>query len=477
MAYVIPSVLVYQQLANSGGVLNSTPDLHACIIGPCYTEVIYEAGSTIALVQTAAKSATQTTGTAVVGSKNVTVASIAGFFQGDSVILEGAGTSGGPLAALVVSVLGTVVSLDTAVITAVSGTSLSKKGTLVNAAVPNIYSLPGVKPGQIVAVPETMVWLNNVLVSTVETKAEGHASGNTLVVTSVATNGSITAAAATVTVSSAAGFVNGDGVTVVGAGALGANLVARIVDVTGSVLTLDRPASTTVSSVAVTKNLPLLVNSVSNTYTSEAGDVVKIAYTNSSAQSSVFTTLIKQVVSSAGGITEFILTDSLPSDMGASTTAVTTQASTSVTVASAAGIPINARVRVLGTAFDIYTTVTGVAGLVLTLGTAIPVAQTGAQLYVLNTSTVFIEKSYDDQLLPLNKPISSGVNYDLADVGTFGNFTIHAAPELIYGPIVSADVHVSYRALRTDLSGSVMEIAGVNDLAGVLGNPDRKSVV
>lgn len=42
MSYVIPSVLVYQQLAGSGGVANITPDLDACIIGPCMNVVKYD---------------------------------------------------------------------------------------------------------------------------------------------------------------------------------------------------------------------------------------------------------------------------------------------------------------------------------------------------------------------------------------------------------------------------------------------------
>lgn len=476
MAYVIPSVLVYQQLENSGGVLNSTPDLHACIIGPCFSEVIYEAGSIEALVKTAAKSATRTTGTAVAGSKNVTVASISGFFEGDSVVLEGAAASAGPLAATVVSVVGTVVALDVAVVTAVTDAPLSKKGLLVNAAVPNVYALPNVKPGQKVVAEDTRIYLNNVSVSTIATKAEGHALGNVLSVTSFATTGAATLNTSVVTVVSATGLVDGDLITITGAGTAGANLVARIVDVTGLVLTLDRPIVTTVASAAVTKNNPLLINSLSNTFAAEAGDVIKVAYTNSSAQSKVFSSLIKEVVSSAGGVTRFVLTDNLPTDTGARTTAVTVAASNDVTVASATGITVNGRVRVVGTTFDIYTTVTAIAGSVITLaGSPVPASQSGAQFYVLNNATAFVEKEYNDQLLPLIKPISSGQNYNLDDIGDEYEFTINAGSELIYGPVVSADVHVGYRALRTDLSGSVLEIADINDLAGVLGDPTEKN--
>lgn len=39
MSYIVPSTLVYQRLEDAGGVLNSTPDLDAVIIGPMYNVV------------------------------------------------------------------------------------------------------------------------------------------------------------------------------------------------------------------------------------------------------------------------------------------------------------------------------------------------------------------------------------------------------------------------------------------------------
>lgn len=475
MSYVIPSVLVYQQLENSGGALNSTPDLHACIIGPCYSETTYVPGSTEDLVKTAALSAVQTTGTAVALSKDVEVASIAGLFPADNIILEGAGASGGPLSANIVSVIGSTLTLDTAVVTAVTDAVLSKKGVLVNASVPNVYALPGAKPGQEIVTADTKIWLNNAVVETIVTKASGHAAGNILSVTSGASTGAITAGQSVFTAASATPFADGDQVSIAGAGTSGAALVARIVDITGSVLTLDRPAVTTVSAAAITKLNPYLVNQISNTYNVEAGDTVRISYTNTSSVAKVFTSLVKEVVSSAGGVTRLILSDSLPADTSAQTTAVTTLNSNNVTVASATGITVNGAVRVLGTNFDVYTTVTGIAGSVVTLAAQIPAAQSGAQFYVLNTALISVRKGFNDQLLPLAKPITSGSNYNLDDLGAEAEFTINANPELIYGAIVSADVHVSYRALRTDLSGAVIEIADVNDLQGVLGDPTENN--
>lgn len=475
MAYVIPSVLVYQQLESSGGVLNSTPDLHACIIGPCYSEVTYDSSSLEALVKTAAQSATRTTGSAVAESFSVQVASVSGFFPGDSVVLEGAGASGAPLSAKVTLVLGTTVTLDTAVVTTVTNVVLSKKGALTNTGVSNVFALPNAKPGQVVVQEDTRVWLNNVKVTTVSTKIEGHAFGNSLSVTAFSSTGTGSAASAEVTLASVEGLVDGDRVSVAGGGGTGIALEAVVVDITGSVITLDRPLVASVSTAAVTKVNPLLVNELSNTYSAEAGDTVRVAYVDTNSVAKVFTTVTKEVVTSGGRVTRIALADGMPSDFGAKTTGSTTANSSDVTVASATGISVNDKVRVVGATFDVTATVTGIAGLVLTLSSTIPATQTGAAVYALKSATIFVEKSFDNQLLPLAKPISSGNNYDLTDVATLGEFTINASPELIYGPIVSADVHVSYRALRTDLSGSIQEIADINDLAGVLGEATEKN--
>ena len=49
MSYIIPSVLVYEQLAQNNGVADVTPDLDACIIGPCKNVVLYDTSTEAAL--------------------------------------------------------------------------------------------------------------------------------------------------------------------------------------------------------------------------------------------------------------------------------------------------------------------------------------------------------------------------------------------------------------------------------------------
>ena len=49
MSYIVPAPLIYQQLANAGGVANISPDLNAVIIGPCYNIIDFDSSSISAL--------------------------------------------------------------------------------------------------------------------------------------------------------------------------------------------------------------------------------------------------------------------------------------------------------------------------------------------------------------------------------------------------------------------------------------------
>ena len=54
MSYIKPAVLIYQQLASSGGVANITPDLPAVLIGPCYNVIPFDTSNSSALSQSKA---------------------------------------------------------------------------------------------------------------------------------------------------------------------------------------------------------------------------------------------------------------------------------------------------------------------------------------------------------------------------------------------------------------------------------------
>jgi len=63
---------------------------------------------------------------------------------------------------------------------------------------------------------------------------------------------------------------------------------------------------------------------------------------------------------------------------------------------------------------------------------------------------------------------NGGTNYVVST--TAGTVAINPSSALIYGKVVSADVHAGYKALRTDLSGEILEISDPADRLGRLGD-------
>lgn len=336
MGYVTPSVLVYQQLANAGGVANVTPDLDAVIIGPCYNVLEYDGTSAAALTKTAGLT--------------------------------------------------------------VSGDAYS----IIDNSVNNTVILPGQKAGQDIEEASIEVYLNNAVVETLSTKFTGAASSDRIEVLVATGTGTVSAGSAAVTgVTNIANFAEGDSVTVAGAGIAGAALAATVVDVnTGtSVLTLDVNAQTSVLTASITKSPLSNTNSVTATRHVEPGDTVVVGYTASGTLKS-FVSTVSQVESVAGVIVAIGLSDILPSD-------------------------------------------------------------------VVGNLSVSVRKKFNNQLLL--KTISGNVNYDDSTVGADGKITVRPNPRLAYGVVVTAEVHIAYRALRQDLSGSIIDIDTPNDIEGLLG--------
>ena len=407
MAYIVPSVLVQQLLASSGGVATSTPNLEACIVGPAYNILSYVPGSLASQIKTAAYSATSTTGTMVIGSYTITVVSTAGFNVGDSVLIIGAGTSGATLQATILGIAGNVVTLDTAAITAVTSTQMTKAGIITNSLIDNVFTLPGQIAGQVVDQASITVWASNTQIQTLTSGFTLTPNSNVITMTSASTTGGITATQSTLTVAAASNFQIGDTITVAGAGAAGSTLTATITNIAGLVFTLGTAASTTVVGAAVTKVIPINLNSTSNTLRAEPGDKVKLTYVDLSSVAHVFTSNIQSVVTSSGlngSVTSFSLVDSLPS---------------SVTLAT-------------------------------------------------QTVLVSVLKTYNDQQVPIVDPLDGAPNYDLSLVGTAGTVTIKAGVDLVYGTFVSGSIYLAYRALRTDLSNRVLTINNQTDLVGQL---------
>jgi hypothetical protein len=567
MAYVRPSVLVYQDLANAGGVPNSTPDLEACIIGPTYNTLTYVPGSVVSQVKTAAMSTTSTTGSIAANSTALSVASVAGLSIGDNLLVIGAGDEGANLQANVTNIVGNVLTLDASAGTAVTDAVISKSGKISNATVSNAFVLPGQKPGQVIDASSIKVWISNAKVETLVTGAEGFYTDNTLTVrtngaTGTWSTGGITAGQSTLTLAAggAAGLVKGDSVTVAGAGAAGALLTAKITDIVGDVLTITPAAGTTVAGAAVTKVLPVNLNSTTNSLRVEAGDQVVFAYTNNNAVAKTMTTAVKTLTTSSGQngtVVDIDLIDALPKDLSftarggisanGNVLAIVAEAAKTITAMSwnagvvtatatahglsvgdpvtiagvtpagyngvvevtavpdantfrfalvnnpgavtvqgnakygtnTSGMVAGAKVLIAGAGTngaDFVATVVSVATQNVTLDASAATTVANARVVVFNrTLNVSVRKTYNNQQVPATRPISGGSNFDTSLAGTDGKVTVNPNPELSFGAIVSADVYMGYKALRTDLANRVLTINDVDDLRGQLGTIDDEN--
>jgi hypothetical protein len=83
------------------------------------------------------------------------------------------------------------------------------------------------------------------------------------------------------------------------------------------------------------------------------------------------------------------------------------------------------------------------------------------------TFVVSVRKQYNNMVLPAT--YNGSTNYDLSAVGATNQVTIKPSPTVGYGKVISGEVHIAYRALRTDLVGTIQEISNVDDQVAVLG--------
>lgn len=480
MAYVVPSPLVYQQLANSGGVLNSTPDLDACIIGPVYNILRYVSGDLVSMIKTSAtKVSAAIPVTMLAGATTITFAAVPSVLVGDVLLIPGAGLAAGILQATVLSVVGLVVTLDTAAITSVVSAAATKKGSLVDTSIINTFNTPNQAPGQVVDTSSILVYLNNAKVETLSTNFHGFTGSSSLAMVPFTGTASITTGTTAVTLVTQFGkLVVGDAISIAGAGVAGGVLVAKVIALpTGSTLTLDTAASTTVVATAITKNAINTISPISSSPIMEPGDQVVINYTNNVGAASTFNSTVSGVVSATGVLSQVSISDVLPVDMSrtTTTTAIAALGANTLTLSSVTGLSLGDKIKVssiggvVGT--DFITTVTVISVLTVTLADVLPAgAASGSVVTFGNQITVNTRKVYNNQTLPTNKisaPLS--LNYDTSLTATAGTVAIQTSPELVYGVVKSADVFIGYRALRTDLSGSVLEVNTIGDITGILG--------
>lgn len=485
MSYVIPSVLVYQQLENSGGVLNSTPDLEACIIGPLNNVVEYVAGSIASAVKTAALSTTTTTGDIVSGSVSLTnIAAPGPFSEGQSILVLGAGTSGGNLQATITTIAGNVFTLDTAAGTTVTGATVSGIGAISTPASTTTLAINSAYPGQIVDSASVKVWLNDAKVETVSANAWAYTGNNNVTFSTGSVNtttGSTTTAIKLIASANPDSdiFAVGDTVTIPGVAPAG--VVITAIDRGTNTLTVSPPTSGAVGSgVAVTKVALGNINSTTNTLRAEAGDTVVLTYTNTSAAVVDFTTTVKSVLTTSGAngnLISFETSDMFPTDMSLSTTTTGSNVATAttVTMTSSTGFLVGDRVVIAGAGAngaDLKTSVATVPG-----GTSITIADAIGTTVSAGTiikrapfSLVSVRKTYNNQLMAATRPITGGTQITLTNVSTTGQITLGANPEVSYGKVKSANVYFGYSALRTDVSGTVLTINDPADAEGQLGD-------
>jgi hypothetical protein len=476
MAYVAPSVLVYQQLSEASGTTTSTPTLPACVIGPAYNVIAYDSSSATSLLNSAATSATTGVGSMTAGSATLTLNNPVNFEVNDTLYVPGAAASGGTLTGVVTAVSGLNLTLSVSAATTVSNVTITKQDVIVDPAISNPFYLPGQKAGQIVSASSVQVYLNNAVTETLQsvfTGLGGTTALNLYFPTSV--TGTTTASSPIVTaVAGIAGLSVGDTVSVAGAGASGAALVGEIVElqVGEDMITLSVPAVTAVTTAAITKQAVSNVNSATSTLVVQAGASLSLSYT-AGGTPRTFTTTVASVPNLTGNLTSINTVDTLPANISVSTTvASAAAAATTVTVASATGFFVGQQVILAGAGANgaaLTTTVTAINSLVLTLASPVVTAVTSAALTGQVLVTVQVFQTMNNQLLAMTGS-NSYVNYDLSNLTLQGEVNIHPYPQTVYGTVYSAQVYIAYTALRTDLSGSMLSIANVTDAEGQLGN-------
>lgn len=225
MSYIVPSVLVYQQLSANAGVASTTPDLDTVIVGPCNNVVTFDTTS--------------------------------------------AATLSASLATLVDGATACVITDNTVSINAYLGSQ--KVGQLVDVSSLALYvhaAVVDTKIAKYLANPST----NTLTVPT----------------GSIGATASTTSGTASVTMSSTGhGIYVNDIVTFATSAAAGGVLRARVLTVAGAVLTIDRNAGSTVAADVTARAAIYNLNSATSTLNIEVGDIVDVTGTAGSFQTTV----------------------------------------------------------------------------------------------------------------------------------------------------------------------------------------------
>lgn len=474
MSYVVPSPMIYQQLESSGGVLNSTPDLQACIIGPAYNVLKYVPGSVSSMITTSAQSSVIAVGATENGSDTITFTAYPPFSVGDTIFVPGGAADGSVLSGTILEVGTLTTRLNVKAGRTVSGVVITRAGVIADSTITNTFNLPGQKPGQELLTDSVEVYLNNAKVETIATTFSAFPGESSLQIHTAAGTADITSGSETLTnVSSAEWLTVGDNVIVSGAGAGGADLKAKVIQITGSNVTLDTDVAATDIGVDIIKAEVEVVDQSTFTLRLESGDSVEVSYKDATNTARVLDSVVGNVIAQGGSILGVNLYDRLPADAAVTTTGTTTAGSDILTLTTGGVLAEGDVVKVDGAGVggtDLIakvTTVDGVDDKIVTLDRTAASAVVGASIAKQVALTVRSRKVFNNQLLPRNRPDGSGANYDVANAATTGEVEINPNPYIPYGLVKSANVHFAYRALRKDLSGSVGTISSPDDIRGI----------
>lgn len=403
MAYITPSPLIYQQLANAGGVANISPDLNAVIVGPCFNVVTFDGTSAASLTNTAARNAADGTYGFTDNEVNnvfelpstkvgqvLDEASLAVYFNEAVVTTLKSGFTAAPgsnqLSIVYPTASGTATS-GSGVVTVASGGSSFYVGDLVT--VSNFGP-----SGTSVTTSVSAVTGNQVTVG-----VTASASGAVTITKNAPAYSPASASANSAVLSdvtNVALFAVGDEISLAGAGVSGAALVANILSISGTSVTVSVAAATTVSGAQMHKTDVNNLNTVSATLKVEDGATAVVSYVTSGSVHRTFTSTVSSYVATNNILSAVFLADILPADV--------------------------------------------VAGLV----------------------SVSFTRVYNNQLVPASQ-------YDMTEAAAAGTVTVLPTPELVYGLVNSANVHIGYRALRTDIQNTLITISSEEDITGMLG--------
>lgn len=508
MAYVVPSVLVYQQLKNAGGVLNSTPDLECCIFGPANNVVTFDVNDPVSLAKTAAATSISALGTVSLGSTSVTFNNVTGFTVGDNITIAGAGADGALLQTTITAINGLVVTVGTAASTAVTGAVVSKSAYFNNPVVDTTYLMPSAKPGQVVDVDSINLYFTNAKVESFTANGYGKVLANmTLdplgtakIVMEPQTygNAGYTGSGAYITVDNPSYFKVDDYILIKGGGPqIGAtgvfkDLVTRVVGFNES----SDSTNCTLSiypSLGVGNNLSSTTPKISKVYESnfnadanslrvEAGDAVTVSYTNAGGSVVVLNTNARSVETDdgqVGRVTTITLADAMANMkpvglFNGSSVTVTGTPTRTVKVSSGdyALISVGSSVVIDGCGLNkvrrtVIAKTTSGPDYRLHLDQTVTWTSSGnPTIDVIPTVSFEVVKNIVSVALPAVDPKTSQEYFEYNPVDQ--ELVLHPNPVSSYGRILEGNVHVEYTALRKDLSGRLLSFDSLDDIEALL---------